>query len=142
MGFFKSSVKSLVGRGDVRGLIDRLDQKDMGEASIGLKVLGERAVPALIEELGTTKGDIACVVLADIGVPALPALVEVIRSGHEDRVIAAGVAISQMRSKGVRLPDDIVAALVAVKTGGAGVDISRRLAAASALGPLDVRSSF
>ena len=142
MGLFRPSVKTLLGRRDIRGLVARLDQKDAGEAAIALKVFGAPAVPALIELLGTEREAVASVVLAEIGAPALHALVGVIRSDAEPKVIAAGVAISQMREKGTVLPDDVVAALVAIKTGGADVELGSRIAAASALGPLDVRESF
>jgi len=133
MGLFKPSVKSLLGRGDVAGLIGRLEGKEMAEAWIALKVLGERAVPGLIGALGGPMSSPASAVLADIGTPALPALVETIRSGPEDRVMAAGVAIQEMKNKGARLPQGLAAMLAAVENGD-GVETSRRVAAMAALG--------
>jgi hypothetical protein len=141
MGFFKPSVKTLVGRGDVHALIEKLDQKDMGEAWIGLQVLRERAVPALVAELGTAKGDVACAILADIGAPALPALVAIICGGPDDRAISAGTAVATMRGKGVRVPDDVAAQLEAVWNGGSEVPVGCRVAAGAALGKLSVPGS-
>jgi hypothetical protein len=139
MGLFKPSVKSLLGRGDIRGLVGRLEGKDMAEAWIALKVLGERAVPGLIEALGGPMGGPASAVLAEIGTPALPALVETIRSGPEDRVMAAGVAIHEMKNKGARLPDGLTTMLAAVKDGDQ-VETSRRVAAMAALGGMQVQA--
>ncbi len=140
MGLFKPSVKSLVERGDVRGLIAKLDQKDWADASLGLQVLGERAVPALIELLGTPQEGTAIVVLVNIGAPALPALAEVIRHGPDGRLAAASTAINSIGQKGLGLPVSVVATLEAVKTGGPEVDLGRRTMAAAALGQTDLQS--
>lgn len=172
----RPSVASLVERGDVPGLIDRLyhpersapedyapdtapglrtlleslDQKigpygkARNEASAGLRALGERAVPSLVDELGTKDGEVgACVslTLSGIGSPALPALVEAIRSGPEDGVIPAGVTIGEIQKGGVQLPPDLVRTLVTIKMSPpVGFSLTRQQAAAHALGPLDAQS--
>ena len=172
----RPSVASLVERGDVHGLIDRLyhpepsaakeyapdmapalralfdnlDQKigpdgeDRNEVCAGLRSLGERAVPALIEELGTTDSEVGARVvltLSGIGAPALPALVDVVRDGPEDRVLRAGVTIGEMRTGGVQLSSDMVRTLVTIKMSPpVGLSLTRQQAAAHALGPLHDQS--
>lgn len=167
-----SSVASLVERGDVQALIDRLyhpepsapkeyapdmapalralfddlDQKigpdgeDRNEVCAGLRSLGERAVPALIEELGTTDSEVGARVvltLTGIGAPALPALVDVVRDGPEDRVLGAGLTIGEIRTGGVQLSPDMIRTLVTIKMSPpVGSSLTRQQAAAHALGPL------
>ena len=143
MSLFKPSIKSQLKRGDVAGLISRLDQRDMGEAWMALTAIGAPAVPALIDALGTERGDAACGVLAEIGAPAIPALVDVIAAGEtsrenaDERITEAGTAVATIRENGVPLPDEASARLASIQS-DLQAPVASRTAAMFALGSLSI----